>query len=123
MLIIEDVVQAAVVLKQLLELLGHEVEVAFTGLEGIAKARAMRPEVVVCGIGLPDVDGWVVAETLRAEPSLQAVPLIAFSGQSLPADVERSKRAGFDHHLAKPAPIDALDALIRELTSCDDAAP
>jgi CheY-like chemotaxis protein len=114
-LIVEDNVDAAESLKELLELGGHRVEMAHTGPEGIRRARAARPEVVLCDLGLPEIDGYGVARALRADPDLAAVRLVALSGYALQDDVERARQAGFDHHLAKPPDLEALERLLREL--------
>jgi len=89
-------------LKDVLELQGHDVEIASTGPEGIEKARELKPDVVLCDIGLPAIDGLEVGRTLRADPSLARTRLVAVSGYALPEDVERARHAGFDRHMAKP---------------------
>ena len=114
-LIIEDNQDAALSLKEVLELDGHDVDVAFDGVDGLAKARALCPDVVLCDIGLPGLDGYGVARGLRADPRLGRTPLVALSGYALPDDVERSREAGFDHHLAKPPDLRALAAILARL--------
>jgi signal transduction histidine kinase len=101
-LIIEDNADTAGTLKDVLELQGHDVAVASSGPEGIEKARTLKPDVVLCDIGLPTIDGLEVGRTLRADPSLASTRLVAVSGHALPEDVERARRAGFDRHVAKP---------------------
>jgi PAS domain S-box-containing protein len=101
-LIIEDNADTAGTLKDVLELQGHDVAVASTGPEGIEKARTLKPDVVLCDIGLPTIDGLEVGRTLRADPSLASTRLVAVSGHALPEDVERARDAGFDRHVAKP---------------------
>jgi signal transduction histidine kinase len=112
-LVVEDNVDAAESLKEALELGGHVVDVAFSGPEGIDKARVFRPQVVLCDIGLPGLDGYQVARTLRADPELRGASLVALSGYALPEDVDRAREAGFDRHMAKPPDLAALDALLR----------
>jgi PAS domain S-box-containing protein len=111
-LVIEDNVDSARTLADVLEVEGHEVTLARDGTTGIALARKLRPEVVICDIGLPDVDGYEVARTLRADPSLRSITLIALSGYAQPEDRERARDAGFEAHLPKPAPLDDLAALV-----------
>ena len=108
-LVIEDNIDAAETLKEALELNEHIVDLAYTGSDGVAKARAFRPDVVLCDIGLPGMDGYEVARALRADPTLRSARLIALSGYALPDDVDRAKAAGFDLHLAKPADLSALE--------------
>jgi PAS domain S-box-containing protein len=112
-LVIEDNVDAALTLKLLLEFSGHQVFTAHSGREGIAKARTLRPEVILCDIGLPDTDGYMVARTLRAEPGFRPYCLmVAMTGYGQPEDKQRALEAGFDHHLTKPADPSALNLLL-----------
>jgi PAS domain S-box-containing protein len=113
-LVIEDNADAAETLKEVLELNGHEVQTASTGQEGIEAAHAFHPDVVLCDIGLPGMDGFEVARRMRADPELRAVPLIALSGYTGPEDLARAKEAGFDRHLAKPPEIAALESALSE---------
>jgi len=108
-LVIEDNVDAAESLREALELGEHTVEVAFSGADGIAKARAFRPDVVLCDIGLPGMDGYEVARTMRADPALRATRLVALTGYAGPEDVVRSREAGFDVHLAKPPTLEKIE--------------
>jgi PAS domain S-box-containing protein len=111
-LVIEDNADAAVTLQEALALEGHAVEVAFTGAEGVDRARASRPDVIVCDIGLPGMNGFEVARTLRADPALVSTTLIALSGYALADDVEKARAAGFDLHLPKPADVGELQRSI-----------
>jgi PAS domain S-box-containing protein len=111
-LIIEDNIDGAETLRELLEIVGHEVEVAHCGVEGVRLARELRPDVIFCDIGLPEMDGYAVARELRADPSLSGTLLVALSGYALAEDVRRAADAGFDHHLAKPPELDRLQQLI-----------
>jgi CheY-like chemotaxis protein len=101
-LLVEDNQDAAESLQMLLELYGHEAALVHTGPAGVEKARAWRPDVVLCDIGLPGMDGFTVARTLRADPSTAKTYLIALSGYGSEADQRRCREAGFDLHLAKP---------------------
>jgi two-component system CheB/CheR fusion protein len=111
-LIVEDNLDAAFSLRDALESAGHEVAVALTGPDGIVKARDLRPEAVLCDIGLPGADGCEVARTIRRDPAASGMVLIALSGYALPADLERCRAAGFDAHLAKPPSLDAIERLL-----------
>jgi signal transduction histidine kinase/ActR/RegA family two-component response regulator len=111
-LIIEDNVDAANTLREVLELGGHHVEIAFSGPEGLEKARASRSEVVICDIGLPEMDGYAVARAMRAAPDLDRIALVALSGYAAPADVAKAKEAGFDAHLAKPPSMEAIERVL-----------
>jgi CheY-like chemotaxis protein len=113
-LAIEDNEDAADTLRQVLEIQGHVVAVAYSGRDGLAKARTFHPDVVLCDIGLPEMDGYQVARAMRADPKLSRVVLVAVSGYAQPEDVAMAKEAGFDAHLAKPPSIDALERALEE---------
>jgi PAS domain S-box-containing protein len=115
-LVIEDNEDAAHSLREALELYGHQVEVAGDGPEGIEAARSYAPEVVLCDLGLPRMDGYEVARRMRADPALRSLALVALSGYAAPEDVARASEAGFDRHMAKPPNLDELARLISELT-------
>jgi CheY-like chemotaxis protein len=111
--VIEDNVDAAESLAMLLQLSGHEAEVAFDGPAGIEKARSFHPDVVLCDIGLPGgLDGHGVARAFRADPELRSAFLIALTGYGQEEDRKRALEAGFDAHLTKPADIEALKKLL-----------
>jgi PAS domain S-box-containing protein len=113
-LIIEDDTDAAVSLKGVLELDGHEVQLASNGPEGLAKARTFQPEVVLCDIGLPGMDGYEVARACRGDDALRALFLVALTGYALPDDLQRAQQAGFQRHLAKPPSFEELEALLAQ---------
>ena len=111
-LVIEDNPDAADTLREILEMEGHVVDVAYSGADGIRKAPSFRPDVVLCDIGLPDMDGLAVARALRGDPSVSGALLVAVSGHTRPDDIEKAMAAGFDRHLAKPPDLDALERLL-----------
>jgi PAS domain S-box-containing protein len=112
-LIIEDNIDAADSLREVLEFSEHKVEVAYNGPEGIAKAREFCPDVVLCDIGLPGMDGYEVAQVFRADAALKDAHLVALSGYVQPEDLRRSSEAGFERHLAKPPSIAKLEELLK----------
>jgi PAS domain S-box-containing protein len=114
-LVIEDNEDAANTLREVLELDEHVVEVAYTGREGLARAQAFHPDVVLCDIGLPEMDGYEVARTIRADPELGGVALVAVSGYAQPEDVAAAKEAGFEAHLAKPPSLEALERTLADV--------
>ncbi|MBI5489716.1 MAG: response regulator [Deltaproteobacteria bacterium] len=114
-LIVEDNVDAAETLRDVLRLGGHEVQIALDGPAGIAGVREFRPEVVLCDIGLPGIDGYEVARRLRADRSLGMVRLVALSGYAQPEDLRQAMDAGFDQHLAKPPSLEKLEELLARL--------
>jgi PAS domain S-box-containing protein len=112
-LVIDDNVDAAETLRDILEMAGHAAVVAHDGPSALAVARAFGPDAVLCDIGLPGMDGYAVARALRRDPALAGVFLVALTGYALPDDVRRATDAGFDAHVAKPPPLEEIDALLR----------
>ena len=111
-LLIEDNEDARESLRLLLESLGHRVFEAGEGDSGLALARHHRPEVVLIDLGLPGLDGYEVAQALRASPDGGTTTLIAVTGYGQAEDRRRSKDAGFDAHLVKPVSQSLLAQLI-----------
>jgi PAS domain S-box-containing protein len=111
-LVVEDSKDAAESLRVLLELLGHEVRVAYTGPQGVEAAKEWRPDIVLCDIGLPGLDGYGVARALRLNPTTARARLLALTGYGQEEDRRRSREAGFDHHLVKPADPEELQQLL-----------
>jgi CheY-like chemotaxis protein len=107
-------------LKEALEMGEHVVEVAFTGPEGLEKARSFRPQVVLCDIGLPGMDGYELARRMRSDPSLRSIPLVALSGYASAEDVEMAMAAGFDRHLAKPPGLEQLERTLDQIATGKD---
>jgi two-component system CheB/CheR fusion protein len=111
-LLIEDNLDAAESLRLALELEGHEVLVAHDGPMGLARARELKPEVVLCDVGLPGMDGYLVAKAVRREPGLRNTFLVALTGYALPEDQRRAVEAGFDAHLTKPATVEDVQEVM-----------
>ena len=112
-LLIEDNKEVAESTRMLIELMGHRVQVARNGAEGLAVAMAFRPEVVLCDIGLPgEVDGYAVARRLRQDPELASAYLVALTGYGHEAAREQTRSAGFDQHVTKPFKAACLEELL-----------
>lgn len=104
-LIIDDNVDAADLIAEVLRMFGMTVQVAYGGREGLAAAEASPPDVIFLDIGMPFMDGYQVAKALRAEASMKAVKIVALTAWGDESSREKSKSAGFDLHLTKPAEI------------------
>jgi len=111
-LVVEDNADTRHVLKFMLEIEGASVEATETGQEGLDRAEAFRPQVVLCDIGLPDMDGLEVARRMRDRAWFSATRLIALTGYGQPEDIRHALEAGFEAHLTKPINLDQLLALI-----------
>ena len=116
-LIVDDNVDLARGLARLLQIHGHEVQIAHDGLSGLDKARESKPEVVLLDIGLPGMDGYQVAARLRRDEAVMGATLIAISGYGQDEDRRLAREAGFDHHLVKPIDSDDLIKILEESES------
>ena len=114
-LVVDDNTDSAESSASLLRLDGHEVQVAHDGITALQGVQDFRPDVVLLDIGLPDMDGYEVARQIRAMPDSGKILLIAHSGYGEAEHREKSRQAGFDHHLVKPADLSQLTELIASL--------
>ena len=114
-LIIEDNVDAADSLREALSSASTRSRSPTTGPRGSPRRRESRPEVVLCDIGLPGMDGYEVARAFKADEALKGIFLVALSGYALPEDVQRATEAGFERHLAKPPDLEKLRLLLAEV--------
>jgi CheY-like chemotaxis protein len=113
-LVVDDNVDAATSLGTLLRLHGQEVRVANDGAEALSVAREFRPQVILLDIGMPRMDGNEVVRRLREFPEFEKILIVALTGWGRESDEARTRAAGFDHHLVKPAdPGAILDLLTK----------
>jgi signal transduction histidine kinase len=111
-LVVEDNDDIRETLKDLLEMCGHQVDVAGDGASGVEQTLSLRPDVALIDIGLPGLDGYQVAQKIRAEMPVASTRLIALTGYGQPDDKRRALAAGFDAHLVKPVDFDDLKRLL-----------
>ncbi len=102
-LVVDDNVDTVTTLALLVQESGHEVRTAYDGPSAIEVGRAFEPDFILLDIGLPGKDGYQVAAELREDACCKDVVFIAITGYGMEEDRRRSKQAGFDHHLVKPA--------------------
>lgn len=114
-LVIDDNVDAAEMLKLLLEAMGHEVLVEHGSLRALEQAKRYKPQVCLVDIGLPEIDGNEVARRLRSQPENVGTVLVAVTGYGQESDRASAFAAGFDHHLIKPVDTAALTAIFFEI--------
>ncbi len=113
-LIVDDQRALRLPMKHLLKSLGQEVVEASDGTTALETAEQFRPEIILCDIGLPDIDGYAVARALRANSEFSGVLLVAVTGYGQDADRELAREAGFDRHITKPISIEALRDVIQQ---------
>ncbi len=118
-LVVDDNVDAAELLAEVLELDGHEVSIAHDGVTALERVGTFAPDVVFLDIGLPGMDGYEVARRLRERLGALTPKVVAVTGYGQAGDRQRSREAGFDAHLVKPAELDTVRALV----TATDPAP
>ena len=110
-LLVEDSEDNREMMRELLEMEGFRVDVAADGADGIVQALALRPEIAIVDIGLPEMDGYEVARRVRAALG-GGITLVALTGYGQPDDSARATAAGFDVHLTKPVNLAELEAIL-----------
>jgi signal transduction histidine kinase len=111
-LVVDDNVDSAESLAELLRFSGHEVCCVHDGATALASTAEWRPGVVLLDIGLPHMDGYEVAKRIREQDALDEVVLVALTGYGQESDFQQSRAAGFDHHLVKPADFTRIQEIL-----------
>jgi len=101
-LVVEDQEDLRGILRDLLTGSGYEMLEAADGGEGVAKAKAERPDLILMDIQLPVLDGYETTRQIRSEPNLKSTPIIAVSSFAMKGDQEKAVAAGCDHYVTKP---------------------
>jgi CheY-like chemotaxis protein len=91
-----------------LERAGHQVQVTYDGASALRAAAAGTPEVALFDIGMPGLDGYALAESIRRQPGGRDCLLVAITGWGQEGDKQLARSAGFDHHMVKPVDMEAL---------------
>jgi PAS domain S-box-containing protein len=115
-LVVDDNRDGADSCAMLLEASGHHVQTAYTGRQALELARVFRPHALLLDIGLPDVDGYKLAQQIRAAPWGRSAVLVAVTGWGQEQDRLRAVEAGFDHHLVKPISADTVESLLASVS-------
>ncbi len=104
-------------LSMIVKMLGNDVRKAYDGQEGIEVAEDFLPDVILMDIGMPKMNGYEAARHIRQQPWGNKVMLVALTGWGQEQDKQKTKDAGFDHHLVKPAEPAAIQKLIASVNS------
>ena len=115
-LIVDDNIDSADTLTEMLRASGHDVDTAYDGAAGLAAVDSHQPDVVLLDIGLPKVNGYDVARKIRQSDPQRRIVLVAVTGWGQDEDRRRSQHAGFDHHLVKPVDPASLDRIFALIT-------
>ena len=114
-LVVDDNRDAANTLGALLRMLGADARVVYDGAAALEALGEFRPNAVLLDLGMPGMDGYEVARRIRAQPQARDTTLIALTGWGEESDCQRSRQAGFRHHLVKPVDADTIQALLASL--------
>jgi CheY-like chemotaxis protein len=101
-LLVEDNEDNRIVYSTILQHFGYRVMEALNGEEGIAKARAEKPDLILMDISIPVIDGWEATQVLKRDPETRQIPIIALTAHALASDREKAMEVGCDSYLAKP---------------------
>ncbi|HVK70740.1 MAG TPA: GAF domain-containing protein [Polyangium sp.] len=116
-LVVDDNIDGAESLAELLQLSGHTTEVAHTGPSALVAARAFEPDVVFLDIGLPGMTGYEVAQRLRTEEGFGRLVLVALTGWGTDEDRRQAREAGFDYHLTKPVDLQEVQRIVEAVAA------
>jgi CheY-like chemotaxis protein len=111
---VDDNKAAADSLAKLLALRGNETEAVYTGESAIERAPHYAPDVILLDIGLPDIEGYDVARALTKDERVGAT-LIALTGYGQESDIRKAEKAGFSHHLTKPAGLAEIEEILSKI--------
>jgi two-component system, cell cycle response regulator DivK len=115
LLLVEDNELNRDMLSRRLRRRGYEVELATDGEEGIARARELRPDLVLMDMSLPVIDGWEATRRLKADPATAAVPVLALTAHAMSDDRQKALDAGCDDYDTKPVDLERLSRKIDRL--------
>jgi CheY-like chemotaxis protein len=111
-LVVDDNCDAAETLSALLDLLGHDVQVANDGQAALAAMQDFRPQLVFLDLGMPGMDGCQVAQAIRLDRRFEQPVLVALTGWGSENDRERTSAAGFNLHMTKPISLEAIEHML-----------
>jgi two-component system, cell cycle response regulator DivK len=101
-LVVEDNIDNYELVRFILERAGYDVFLAMNGRDGVAAARLQKPDLILMDLTMPEMDGWLAAERLKADESTKSIPLYALSAHTLPSERKRALEAGCDGYVSKP---------------------
>jgi len=113
-LVVEDNIDNYELVRFILERAGYDVFLAVNGRDGVSAARLQKPDLILMDLGMPEMDGWLAAEKLKADDSTRPIPLYALSAHTLPAERKRALEAGCDGYVSKPIHMAGFLEMIQE---------
>lgn len=110
--LVDDNTDITLTAKMYLTMKGYDVWVADTGIRAVQLIKEVKPDVVFCDIGMPGMNGYQVAQSIRADPTLNNIRLLAMTAFGQDEDIAKAIASGFERHLLKPTPLQDLVANI-----------
>jgi two-component system cell cycle response regulator DivK len=121
-LLVEDNEDNRIVYSTILRHFGYTVTEALNGEEGISKARAEKPDLILMDISIPIIDGWEATQVLKHDPATNDIPIIALTAHALASDREKAMEVGCDGYLAKPCEPRAVVAEVQRFLGRDNGS-
>ena len=121
-LLVEDNEDNRIVYSRILRHFGETVREALNGEEGISKARAEKPDLILMDISIPIIDGWEATQVLKHDPATNDIPIIALTAHALASDREKAMEVGCDGYLAKPCEPRAVVAEVQRFLGRDNGS-
>jgi CheY-like chemotaxis protein len=113
-LIVEDNMDNYELVRFVLERAGYDVFLAVNGRDGVDAARLQQPDLILMDLGMPEMDGWMAAEKIKADAVTKSIPLYAITAHTLPRDRYRALQAGCDGYVSKPIHVQSFLELIED---------
>jgi CheY-like chemotaxis protein len=120
---VEDNEDNRIIYSTVLRHIGYEVVEARDGVQAVALARSLLPDLILMDISIPELDGWEATKILRRDPTTRDIPIIALTAHALADDRERATVVGFTAYLAKPIEPRAVVAEVRRWIGGGAGAP
>lgn len=118
-LVVEDNMDNYELVRFVLERAGYDVFLAVNGRDGVDAARFQKPDLILMDLGMPEMDGWMAAEKIKADATTKSIPLIAITAHTLPRDRYRAIQSGYDGYISKPIHVqsflDVIDKAFEKL--------
>jgi CheY-like chemotaxis protein len=113
-LVVEDNMDNYELVRFVLERAGYDVFLAVNGRDGVDAARFQRPDLILMDLGMPEMDGWMAAEKIKADLTTKSIPLYASTAHTLPRDRYRALQSGYDGYISKPIHVQSFLKIIDE---------
>jgi two-component system cell cycle response regulator DivK len=115
-LVVEDDADNRRIVAKVLSVEGYEVVEAIDGIEALAIARSVHPQLIIMDLALPHLDGWEATRQLKRDPATRDIPVVALTAVAMHGDEEQARAAGCDDYMTKPARPAAIRELVKKYT-------